>query len=169
VFAAPVLIALPPRKLDLYTVSLVTAFAFSANHLTVERTGRSIPEHVGSRLFHRPSIMRDLPSEKAEALQAQLRAARDAHIRDGTVTEEELERLKRRQRQDAGLAGQIWMGGETEGWKERRLKEEQKALDDGKGYGDLIKEHIWEVWNWGQKESQQGEEQGLNGSSKEKR
>jgi len=168
VFAAPVLIALPPRKLDLYTVSLGTAFIFSANHLTVERTGRSITEHIGSRISRTPPIMRNLPSEKAEALQAQLRAAREAQIRDGAVAGEELEKLKRRQRQEAGVAERIWMGGETEGWKERRLKEEQKALDEGKGYGDLIKEHIWEVWNWGRKGSREGEGEGedLNGSNK---
>jgi hypothetical protein len=50
------------------------------------------------------------------------------------------------------------MGNEEEGWKERRLREEQKALDEGKGYGDMIKEHIWEVWNWGDAKKKTDEE-----------
>jgi hypothetical protein len=38
------------------------------------------------------------------------------------------------------------MGGEKSGWKERRLEEERKALEEGKGYGDLIMEHIREAF-----------------------
>ena len=49
-------------------------------------------------------------------------------------------------------AEQLWMGHETEGWKERRLREEQEALAEGKGYWDLIAEQVWEVWNWGRKD-----------------
>src|SRR5205809_6651881 len=76
VFAAPVLIALPPRKLDLYTASLGTAFIFSANRLTGERTRRSITELIWSRVFRPRPLMRNLPSEKAEALQARWRVVR---------------------------------------------------------------------------------------------
>lgn len=162
VVASPILIALPPRKLDHYTALLAGAFVASANHLTREHTGRSILEHIQGR-FARPSssssssssssFFQELPSERALEIQAKLRAARDAQIRDGTVTGEELERLKRRQQQEKSLAERIWMGGETDGWKERRLREERKALEEGKGYGDLILEHIWDVWNWGKTDS----------------
>ena len=43
------------------------------------------------------------------------------------------------------------MGGETEGWKERRLREEQEKINQGEGYGSMIMDQIWEVWNWGDK------------------
>src|SRR4051812_31328338 len=45
-FLAPALIALPPRKLDLYTVALATSFVASANHLTKERTGRGLLDNM---------------------------------------------------------------------------------------------------------------------------
>lgn len=157
IIASPVLIALPPRKLDIYTVSLSTAFLFSVNHLTAERTGRSIPQHIFPS--RQPSLFRDLPSEKAEQVQAQIRAAREAQIRDPHTSSEQIERLKTRQeqqeQQEKGIAERIWMGGESKGWKERRLKEEQKALEEGKGYGDLIMDHIWDVWNWGRRDGEE--------------
>ncbi|PYH97273.1 hypothetical protein BO71DRAFT_396266 [Aspergillus ellipticus CBS 707.79] len=160
---SPVLIALPPRKLDNLTVLLTGAFCISANHLTHQRTGRSIVDRIEARIASNPiSAMNDLPSERAREIQAQLKAARDAQIRDRTVVGEELERLKTRQEHDKPALERIWMGEETEGWRERRMKEEQKALEEGKGYGDLIKQHIWDVWTWGgQKEgAKEGAEEG---------
>jgi hypothetical protein len=32
-------------------------------------------------------------------------------------------------------------------------------LEEGKGYGDLIQEHIWDVWNWGKKEEEEEDEE----------
>ncbi|KAL1965763.1 hypothetical protein VTN77DRAFT_5263 [Rasamsonia byssochlamydoides] len=163
IVASPILIALPPRKLDLYTVALSSAFVVSANHLYRERhDGRGILDDLGMRFASSSqkaqsassSILSSLPSERAQEIQAKLRAARDAQIREassgsGSVSEEVLAKLKARQQQERSLGERIWMGNETEGWKERRLREEQKALEEGKGYGDLILDHIWEVWNWG--------------------
>lgn len=151
--ASPILIAIPPRKLDHLTVLLTGAFCISANHITREQTGRSILDRLpSSSNKHSPGVFRELPSQQAEEIQARLRAARDAQIRDGGVTADEMEKLKARQLQEKGVARRIWMGSETDGWKERRLQEEQKALAEGKGYGDLIKEYIWDVWTWGQKD-----------------
>ncbi|KAA8648180.1 hypothetical protein EYZ11_000544 [Aspergillus tanneri] len=161
--ASPVLIALPPRKLDPLTVLLSTAWCVSANHVTRERTGRSIVERIESRIASTSSVAGELPSDRAQEIQATLRAARDARVHEGSLVGEELEKLKARQRQEKSILEQVWMGKETEGWKERRLREEQQALDEGKGYGDLIKEHIWDVWTWGQKD--QGQDQGQDKSS----
>ncbi|OJD18664.1 hypothetical protein AJ78_01360 [Emergomyces pasteurianus Ep9510] len=161
-FASPIFIALPPRKLDFYTFSLGAAFLVSVNRITSVHTGRSIVGHVRSRTVgeDRPNMFRDLPTPQAEAMQAQLRAAREAQIREGNIVGEELERLKRRQEEEKELniVKKVWMGGEREGWKERRRREEQKALEEGKGYGDLIKEHIWEVVNWGKDDVPQSED-----------
>ncbi|KKA24029.1 hypothetical protein T310_1950 [Rasamsonia emersonii CBS 393.64] len=169
VVASPVLIALPPRKLDLYTVALSSAFVVSANHLYRERYGRGILDGIGRRFA--PDIntenitintnntsssssttggfLNDLPSARAQEIHNKLRAAREAKIREAEasgVVSEEIEKLKaRQQQQERSLAERIWMGNETEGWKERRLREEQKALQEGKGYGDLILDHIWEL------------------------
>ncbi|OAX77328.1 hypothetical protein ACJ72_08377 [Emergomyces africanus] len=161
-FASPVFIALPPRKLDFYTFSLGAAFLVSANRITSVHTGRSIVGHIRSRTVgeDRLNMFRDLPTPQAEAMQAQLRVAREAQVREGKIVGEELERLKRREEKekDMNIMKKLWMGEEREGWKDRRRREEQKALEEGKGYGDLIKEHIWEVVNWGKDDDQRGEE-----------
>ncbi|KKZ67609.1 hypothetical protein EMCG_06669 [[Emmonsia] crescens] len=161
-FASPVFIALPPRKLDFYTFSLGAAFLVSANRISSVHTGKSIVGHIRSRTVgeNRPNVFRDLPTPQAEAIQTQLRAAREAQIREGKIVGQELERMKRRQDEgeDLNIVKKVWMGGEREGWKERRHREEQKALEEGKGYGDLIKEHIWEVVSWEEKDDKRGGE-----------
>ncbi|KAK4103817.1 hypothetical protein N658DRAFT_465460 [Parathielavia hyrcaniae] len=63
----------------------------------------------------------------------------------------------------AGGLERWWMGGETEGWKERRLEEERRALESGKGYGGLIVDQIKEVW------SGEGKKGGRDGDGEGKR
>lgn len=147
-FAGPILIALPPRKLDHLTVIQFSAFCMSANYLVRENTGKGFFGHLATPFIS----AQELPSERAQAVQAQLRAARDAQIRDGNVVGEELEKLQARQRQEKGFAERIWMGNETADWKEKRIQEEQKALAEGKGYGDLITEYIRDAWPWSKKD-----------------
>ncbi|PYH41589.1 uncharacterized protein BP01DRAFT_262112, partial [Aspergillus saccharolyticus JOP 1030-1] len=160
--ASPILMALPPRKLDNLTVLQLSAFSISANHLTRERTGRSIVDRLEDKISsnrhgHGPNALTSLgsglPSERALEIQARLRADRERQIEEAKG--EELAKLKAREEFEKPVLERVWMGGETEGWKERRLREEQKALDEGKGYGDLIREHIWDVWTWGK-----GDEEG---------
>jgi hypothetical protein len=75
------------------------------------------------------------------------------------ILQEEREKSRRAlERQDPSaqggeksILGRLWMGDEKEGWKERRLEEEKKALEEGKSYTDMIFEQIWEVWNWDKK------------------
>ncbi|QKX57870.1 uncharacterized protein TRUGW13939_04990 [Talaromyces rugulosus] len=158
IVGAPVLLAMPPRKLDLHSFALTSAFAVSANHLYRQRNpaGRGILDETGVRVFAREdkedgpaNLFKQLPTERAAEVQAQLRAAKEASLTNQT----ELDKYKSAtQFQDRSLPEKIWMGAETEGWKERRLREEQQALAEGKGYGDLIMEHIWDVWNWGKPE-----------------
>lgn len=52
-------------------------------------------------------------------------------------------------------------------WKENRLREEREALEEGKGYGDIIMEQIWEVWNWGGKGTGGGRKDGEGGGRKD--
>lgn len=155
--ASPILIALPPRKLDHLTVLLGGAFCVSANHLTHERTGRSIMERLESRLSRGVRVS-ELPSERALEIQARVRASREKQLRDGGLSQEEIEKLRARQVQDKGLAERMWMGGEQEGWREKRVREEQEALAEGRGYGYLIKEHVWDVWMGKNSGKKDGEE-----------
>ncbi|KAI5291920.1 hypothetical protein KEM52_000034 [Ascosphaera acerosa] len=153
--ASPVLIAMPPRKLDAYTVLLCGAFAISANHLITERTGMGVGEHLVRKMT--PTVAKPLPSERAEQISAQLKAAREAQLRDPNTSVEELERLRRRTQQSKGVLERIWMGNETDDWKQRRLEEEARALEQGKGYWDLICDYVRDAWSTAEQEQQPAE------------
>lgn len=139
---APLLIALPPRKLDFYTFTLSGIFAVSGNQLLRERNGigilgllpgksmgQSIPEIARGRILEEP-VKGDDPVKEI------MRKGRQSHSK----MEEKVQSIP--------------MVGETEGWKERRLKEEQEKLDQGDGYGSMIMDQIWDVWNWGEKRAE---------------
>ncbi|MCJ1249016.1 hypothetical protein MMC30_006238 [Trapelia coarctata] len=170
--ASPILLALPPRKLDLYTTSLAGAWVVSANHLTHERTGTGIIGNVGRKL----SDANSLPTERAREVQARLRSGRekregDTRGPDGRVMGAGGKKIEEGEeaRGVAGLAKKLWMGQEDEGWKERRLREEREALAEGKGYGGLIVDQIWEVWNWDKKGKGAGEEKKGEGGERERK
>ena len=38
---------------------------------------------------------------------------------------------------------------QREAWKVQREKEIKEDVEEGKGFGDMIVDQIWEVWNWG--------------------
>lgn len=141
---APIIIALPPRKLDLYTFTLAGAFVVSADYQLKERSGRGFASRMPTP-FGMPQRARELQLEQqeAQARQEQRRLLEEAGPvslpaqKTGSLLEEK--------------AKELWMGGETEGWKERRLREEQERLANGEGYGSMIMDQIWEVWNWGDK------------------
>ncbi|OCK91901.1 uncharacterized protein K441DRAFT_453693, partial [Cenococcum geophilum 1.58] len=159
--ACPVIAALPPRKLDLYTFALGGVWVVSANHVTRSYTGHGIWQHVVP-LGDNSS----LPTERAREVQRVLRERQEREKgREGErrgareIREEALRELGRGEKaRERGLLERAWMGDEKEGWKERRLQEEREALEEGRGYGSLIMEQIWEVWNWGKK--REGEEDG---------
>ncbi|KAL4871108.1 hypothetical protein BDV12DRAFT_194754 [Aspergillus spectabilis] len=173
---SPILLAIPPRRLNPASVFHISAFTISANHVTGQKTGRSILDRIEDRISSKsrhnpaPSFLGGgdtggLPTEKAREIHEKIREAREARLKDEGLSREEKEVLRARQGQERGVVERVWMGNETGGWKERRLREEQKALDEGKGYGDLIKEHIWDVWTWG--ESRKDDNEGEGGKKDE--
>lgn len=147
---APILIALPPRKLDMYTFLLAGGFFASANHITKERTGAGLLYQLpGARL---PPVA--VEYQERRRLLDEPPSQSQVHM---PSIQEQLQRRGIEHRKDEGLekiAKDMWMGGEKEGWKERRLAEEQKKLDEGEGYGSMIVDQIWEVWNWGEKKAE---------------
>jgi hypothetical protein len=56
---------------------------------------------------------------------------------------------------ERGFLEWVWYGQVGDDWKQKRDQREKEALEEGKGYGDLIMEQIWEVWNWGGKKTDQ--------------
>jgi hypothetical protein len=139
VVLCPLIAILPPRKLDLYTFSLGVGFYLSADHLCTVNTGRGLVQQFAPR---NPT---GLPTERAREISRVLREEREK----GRVGGEE-----------KGMFGRLWMGEEKEGWKERRLEEERKALEEGKGYMDMIFEQVWEVWNWDKKKGAEEDGEG---------
>lgn len=119
---APVLIAIPPRKLDLYTFALSGAFVASANRLVKERTGQG--------------LLSQLPG--AQAARAEQQTAKGRVLEEIVGGDRIQGSLERRDR----LTG-------AEDWKQKRLAEEREKLEAGEGYGGMIMDQIWNVWNWG--------------------
>jgi len=110
----------------------------SANHLAADRTGRSILQRLGNVGGS------ELPTERAREFQ---RKIQEQKIREGKA-----------KAQDTGALNRVWLGGEGEDWKEKRLREEQEALDRGEGYGSLIMDQISEVWKGGKKDGAESAE-----------
>jgi hypothetical protein len=163
----PIIVLLPPRKLDIYTLALLCGTFAGGNQLSKEYTGTSMLQRLGSRL---ESVSgRELPP-KAQEMQIRLREekARREEARTGGVEEmkrkgEELAQRVRaekenKEREERGLLEKVWMGSEGEDWKAKRDKREKEALEEGKGYGGLIKDQIWEVWNWGRDKTERSKE-----------
>ncbi|KAK4195807.1 hypothetical protein QBC40DRAFT_288448 [Triangularia verruculosa] len=132
--------------------------AFSG--LAHDYTGKSIYQRTNDRLDSifstnsSSSILNPLP-EQAQRTKQLIKEERERRrMAEGKAAEEEEEGKK-----GENLITKVWMGGEKEGWQERRMEEEKKALDEGKGYGDLIMEQINEVFGWGKKKGDEKPEE----------
>lgn len=159
--ACPVIVALPPRKIDFYTFGLVAIWVFSANRVSVDRTGRSILEHAVARQRWLSSGgsgsgAMALPTEKAEHMREQLRRQREEALRatSGSTAISAAARSGSDSQQQSGekelgVLAQLWLGDEKhdkEHWREKRLEKEREALNQGKGYSTMIMEHIAQAW-----------------------
>ncbi|KAF2087365.1 hypothetical protein K490DRAFT_56975 [Saccharata proteae CBS 121410] len=152
----PIIMLLPPRKLDFFTFGLAGATLLSTNYLVQQERGTGIAGRVGQLVAGN-----ELPTERAREFQELRRRAkeeREGLVRDSQRSASEVVEEPRR---EGGVLRRLWMGGEEEGWKERRLREEREAIEEGKGYGGLIAEQIWEVVNQGKKEAEEVEEREL--------
>lgn len=70
------------------------------------------------------------------------------------------------QKKSTGFWHKVWMGGEDENWREERLRKEREALESGKGYFDLIKDQVWEVWNSDQSDGEKKTELEVKSTTK---
>ncbi|EPE33588.1 hypothetical protein GLAREA_06601 [Glarea lozoyensis ATCC 20868] len=150
VVLCPVILALPPRKLDVYSILLVSGTFVGGNQLAREYTGRSIVQRVQEIPARWPS------SGKAENV---IRKETPWLGTDGaqlkTTNPLPIERNKH------GILDELQKQKAATGtsqkpeWKQERDKREIEAAEEGKGYGDLITEQIWEVWNWGRGQAEE--------------
>jgi hypothetical protein len=185
---APILIALPPRKLDVYTFALGGGFVLSANHLfnkwerrrtTTRSPFGGDPSAAGAAGWvdnGRNEANQKKPT-RYEVVQAQLRREKkdtqgrgrllDIGPKNADNVQRQEQQHQQQEQEDQGqrprstmerLLEKVWMGDEKPGWKQRRLAEEQEKISRGEGYGSMIVDQIWEVWNWGREKGEQLEE-----------
>lgn len=135
--ACPLLALLPPRKLDFFTAGLGITTIYSTNFLVRDYTGRSIQQHITG---YRPPV---LTRENVQKDEAHTQASDAARLeRQGALMSSNKERM--------GIAEQV-EGTRQAKWAQERNQEVQDALDVGKGFGDIIIDQVYEVWNWGKK------------------
>jgi hypothetical protein len=148
VVLCPVILALPPRKLDVYSILLVSGTCVGGNQLAREYTGRSIVKRVqeipASFGFGTLYSKRERESVWLGTDGARLKENNRIPIADikNTSILEEIEKQK--------VASEAHAKPK---WKEERDRKEIDAAQEGKGYGDLIMEQIWDVWNWGREKA----------------
>ncbi|TKA23558.1 hypothetical protein B0A50_07137 [Salinomyces thailandicus] len=149
-FACPALALVPPRKLDFYTVGLVATTAYSGNYLLREQTGRTIWQHV------RPDPRSPLEQDATAAIPATEQANLSKELQ---YARHEMQRLKPESGGESGpVTSQLQASqSQREAWKVQREKEIQDDVDVGKGFGEMITDQIWEVWNWGRKSDDEDE------------
>ncbi|TGO49632.1 hypothetical protein BOTNAR_0424g00030 [Botryotinia narcissicola] len=174
----PIVMLIPPRKMDVYTFALMTTTFIGGNHLAYEYTGVLMMTRIQNRVS---SISTTELPEKAKETQRRIREAQEKKRMEqsgkflgqtfksqdeGTKGKSVLEALEKRSsgqptsgkvqaEEKEGVLEKIWLGGEGKDWKEKRDQKEKEALEAGKGYGDLIMEQIWEVWNRGEKKMEE--------------
>lgn len=160
---APIMIVLPPRRLNFFTFVWGVSFAAAAVHRDIPaKMYRPIQNLSMPRGARELQERRELERQNALVLERR-RLLEERQPGAVAFALSEAERNKQQKGPGALLeekAKEIWMGGETEGWKERRLREEQEKLAQGETYGSMIADQIWEVWNWREKKSEGAEGQG---------
>ncbi|KAJ9613198.1 hypothetical protein H2200_003139 [Cladophialophora chaetospira] len=124
---APILIALPPRKIDLFTFSLSGAFIAAVDYQVKERTSLGIMGHASRRFILKEPSKRPVQDDVSTQWQQPSRLLEEPSPRVVQTSA-----LQQRAQED---------------WKQQRLKEEQEKLDQGEGYWDMIKDQVWQVWN----------------------
>lgn len=152
--ACPILLAIPPRRLNLVNVLNAGIFVGATNHLSVVYTDRNLTQNLLPDLSKLGSD--ELPTEKAKRFQAERERRKNAAAeqarrleevqRDGwgshTQVAPTADGTERVPTSKQGVLEELWMGKEKPGWKERRLEEERKAIEEGRGYGGLIMDYV---------------------------
>lgn len=146
VVLGPVALFMPPRRMGFQAVLLASGTSYATNILAYDYTGESIYQRFVRRWDN--TVNGGLP-EKALRTQELLRLERER--REAALPEAERRRLQEeRARKEMAARSplqRVWMGSEKDNWMEERAKKEKEALEEGKGYGDLIVEQVKEVFS----------------------
>ncbi|TDZ22450.1 hypothetical protein C8034_v009949 [Colletotrichum sidae] len=144
--ASPILMLLPPRRMDWRFAMHSTILSASTNQLIYDWTGQSVYQRIGARF----EAM--FPTALPEQAQRTKQLLREERMRREGLTEEQMRAIEFKKR---NLAQRLWYGSEPEDWDAKRGEEHAKALAEGKGLGDLIVDQVKEVWD-GEKGKKEG-------------
>lgn len=169
VILGPIALFMPPRRVGFQALLLASGTSYATNILAYDYTGESIYQRFVRRWDN--ALNGGLP-EKAQRTQELLRLERER--REAALPEAERRRLQeerlRREQAQRGLLQKLWMGSETDDWRAERARKEKEALDEGRGYGDLIVEQVKEVFSSSDKkdgEEEKKEDAASEGSKKQ--
>ncbi|OAA40262.1 hypothetical protein NOR_05823 [Metarhizium rileyi] len=156
----PLAMLLPPRKMDIRFFVLAGTFSLATNQLAYEYTGQSIYGRFGNRVG---TVFDNSLPEGARKTQQLLREKKEKEAA-------ERHREIQEKNKTAGMVKDIWMGGESENWQEKRAEEHRRSIEEGKGLSGIIFEQIADVWNgnYGKKETKKGDD-GPSTSGSEKK
>lgn len=150
----PIAMFAPPRRMGFQAVLLASGTSFATNILAYDYTGESIYQRFVRRWDN--TVNGGMP-EKARRTQELLRRERER--KEAALPEDERRRLQEeRERKEMAARGplqKLWMGNEKDNWKEERAKKDKEALEEGKGYGDLIVDQVKEVFGGSDKKDEQ--------------
>lgn len=134
---------LPPRRFDMRFLALSSTFTLSTSQLAYDYTGKSIVERFGSRMEAVGAIGQPELSDRAKEVKRLLREEKMLNMTEAQrLAEKQKEAAKER-----GLFKKLWLGDEGEDWKEKRMEEDRKALEEGKGISGIIMDQISEVFS----------------------
>lgn len=128
---------------------LGAAWVISAEELTLGSSRfQSQPQLLHAPFASNSSSKPQDADQHSIPLAAQSQIANE--IRNSASAPEDLkQRIQERQREETGVAGlarRLWFGSEKEDWKEKRIREEKEALEEGRGYGGLIGDAVREAF-----------------------
>lgn len=167
---SPIVLMMPPRRVGFQAIVLASGTFAAVNLLVYDYTGTTLLGRYRERFSaaksataHAAASQHDTTSflpEKAQRTQELLRL--EALRREAAAPEAERRRLQeareKREAANRGFWASLWMGDAKENWREERLRKEREALEEGKGYGDLIVEQVKEVFVSSKKEGEGSQE-----------
>lgn len=146
IIICPILLFLPPRKLDSYTWALIAGIAVSGNQLTEHYTGRGFPQRIQDDMAARRAWAARKYEEMEKNAEIKQRNAEGMMGKMNMGTGEErkgvMEEIHKRQEEEEARRAK------KANWKVERDRREKEAEEEGRGIGDLITDQMWEVWNW---------------------
>lgn len=159
----PLVMMLPPRKMDLRFFALAGTFSLATNHLCKSYTGESLYARFNHRVSSTVGSVFDTGlSDTAKRTQQLLREHREREAAEKAAAKGLPPPTAQKDKNDSSVLKDLWMGGEDEDWKKKRAEEHQKSFEEGKGMSDIILEQIGDVFsgNWGKKSDDKPTEQG---------